>query len=414
LFIGLFLCGAGFQGFAQDVLPFDDAIKDVLNYMTDRISAGSTVAILNFQSDYSNLSEYIIDDITSGMVNTDRYTVVDRRSLEILAQEMAFQLSGEVSDETALAIGRRVGAQVVISGAISDLGEFYRLRVQAIEVETARIQGSRNLTIQPNRLLATLTGKPWTAPGEPVTTKPVITEPVTTKPIITEPDKTAPASTGTTETETPASVTNRFYLGLRGGCSLDFFQPNTDFWGPDAYIDPKQTDGYFRGTAAIQASIQIFKFLAIQTEAVFSFPPRDTSPKVYFFPSENNPTWDEDGRFSQPSLLLPVLAKFTFRPGVFLLAGFGGVYFTVPLGPMTFEIYDNKFEYNSNAPMGFIAGGNIGINLGLGTFFLDIRYAGDFTFYEVKGDWGSRAIYKQGKVVFSAGIEFGIGVVKEE
>ena len=29
------------------------------------------------------------------------------------------------------------------------------------------------------------------------------------------------------------------------------------------------------------------------------------------------------------ALMLPVLAKFTFRPGRFLFAGFGGVYFTI-------------------------------------------------------------------------------------
>jgi TolB-like protein len=125
----LLLFRAGFLCFAQEALPFNDALKDVLRYLTDRVSAGSTVAVLSFQSGYPNLSEYVIDDIIAGLVDTDRYTVVDRRSLEILAQEMAFQLSGEVSDETALAIGKRLGAQTVISGAVTYLGEFYRLRV---------------------------------------------------------------------------------------------------------------------------------------------------------------------------------------------------------------------------------------------------------------------------------------------
>ncbi|MDR1247807.1 MAG: penicillin-binding protein activator LpoB [Treponema sp.] len=105
----LLLFGFGLSCFAQDALPFNDALKEVLTYLTGRTPFRSTVAVLGFQSDYPNLSEYIIDDITASLVDTDRYTVVDRRSLELLAQEMAFQLSGEVSDETALAIGRRLG-----------------------------------------------------------------------------------------------------------------------------------------------------------------------------------------------------------------------------------------------------------------------------------------------------------------
>ena len=59
--------------------------------------------------------------------------------------------------------------------------------------------------------------------------------------------------------------------------------------------------------------------------------------------------------------------------------------------------------------MGFIAGGNIGIKLGPGTLFADVRYAGDFNDIEVRGDWGSRAVYKRGMAFYSLGYEFGIG-----
>jgi hypothetical protein len=116
--------------------------------------------------------------------------------------------------------------------------------------------------------------------------------------------------------------------------------------------------------------------------------------------------------------MLPVLAKYTFRPRTFLLAGFGGLYFTIPLKPMIYEGEKDKngdrmqFEYDFNGPVGFIVGGNAGIKLGPGTLFLDIRYAGDITDFEVKGDWGSRAIYKRSLVVFSMGYEFGFGSVK--
>jgi TolB-like protein len=380
-FIALLLFGAGFRCFAQNTLPFDDALKNVLTYLTGRMPSGSTVAVLSFQSDHPDLSEYIIDDITSGLVNTDLYTVVDRRSLELLAQEMAFQLSGEVSDETALAIGKRLGAQMVISGAITYLGDFYRLRVQAIEVETARIQGSQIVAIQPNRMLATLTGNTWTGPAEPA---------------IAEPEKTAPASAPVRPTRTPAS-TNRFYLGLRAGLSAHLYYPNPEFWGY-LYEEGEMSEPSFSMEASAQISLQLANFFALQVEAVLMA--ADDTFTIDFGDSYT---------FSYSAMMLPVLGKFTFRPGSLLLAGFGGIYFTLPFTAMTLVVDDWEYSYNFNPPMGWIVGGNIGVKAGPGTLFLDLRYAGDFNDMELTGDWGPRAVYKRSLIVISLGYEFGLG-----
>jgi TolB-like protein len=389
VFILLFLFGAEFRCFAQDAISFNDALRNILSYLTGRISAGSTVAVLNFQSDYPNLSEYVIDDIISGLVNTDLFTVVDRRSLELLEQEMAFQLSGEVSDETALAIGKKLGAQMVISGAVSYLGEFYRLRVQAIEVETARIQGSQTATIRPDRLLATLTGNPWTGPVEPE----YIAVEEEAVPVIAETDETAPAPARTQQAPARASNTKIFYLGLRGGFSLQMHQPNGEFLHGHSYA----WETSFSWEASAQMSLQAFSFLAVQAEAVFF---KDTFP----FELEAIPV-----TFSYYAMMLPILGKITFRPGIFLFAGFGGVYFTVPLSAMTFDYDGTEYLYNFTAPMGFIGGGNFGVKLGPGTLFLDIRYAGDFEDTVLQGDWGSRAVYKRSLVTWSLGYEFGFG-----
>jgi hypothetical protein len=71
---------------------------------------------------------------------------------------MEYQLSGEVNDETAQSIGQKLGAQTIISGSITALGDIYRLRVQALSVETARIQGMQNIDVIPDSRLSILTG----------------------------------------------------------------------------------------------------------------------------------------------------------------------------------------------------------------------------------------------------------------
>jgi hypothetical protein len=55
---------------------------------------------------------------------------------------MDFQMSGEVSDESAQAIGRKLGAEYIISGSLANTGGIYRFRINTINVESAGIAAS--------------------------------------------------------------------------------------------------------------------------------------------------------------------------------------------------------------------------------------------------------------------------------
>ena len=81
------------------------------------------IAFINIQSSSEALSDFIIDDLTANAVNDRIFTVVDRRQLDIIREEQDLQLSGDVDDATALSIGRFLGAQTIVSGWISSLGD---------------------------------------------------------------------------------------------------------------------------------------------------------------------------------------------------------------------------------------------------------------------------------------------------
>jgi TolB-like protein len=151
--------------FAQNALPLDTALSNSTDYLNKRIPAQSKVVILNFTSNWAALSEYIIEELTGYIVNEGSLTVVDRRNMEAIRQEMDFQLSGEVSDETAQSIGQKLGAQTIISGSITAIGNTYRLRIRAIAVKTAQIQGMHNIDVVQDSRLAALTGTAYTAPS---------------------------------------------------------------------------------------------------------------------------------------------------------------------------------------------------------------------------------------------------------
>jgi TolB-like protein len=152
----LFVMGT-IPAFAQrETVILDTAINQSMTYLAGRLTRGAKVVVLNFDAPTGELSDYVIEELTAYIVNDGSLAVVDRRNLELLQQEMNFQMSGEVSDATAQAIGRKLGAQIIISGSITRLSDNYRMRIQAIEVETAQILGVQTVTVEPDATLAAL------------------------------------------------------------------------------------------------------------------------------------------------------------------------------------------------------------------------------------------------------------------
>jgi TolB-like protein len=165
----IFLCALLFIPafvFSQAV-SLDTALRNSTTYLNGRLRGGSKVVVLNFTSNWIQLSEYIIDELIGYIVNDGTLTVVDRNNLETIRNELNFQLSGDVSDETASSIGKMLGAQAIISGSISAIGSSYRLRIRTISVETAQILGMQNVdVIQDSRIAAlTSTGYAVTVPS---------------------------------------------------------------------------------------------------------------------------------------------------------------------------------------------------------------------------------------------------------
>ena len=134
----------------------DMAIRDASDYLNDNIPKGSKVAILNIQSDYNNLSEYIIEELIANAVNDKSFTVVDRAQLETIRMELKFQVSGEVSDASALEIGKFLGAQTIVTGAISELADRHRMRIRALDVKTTQVQGQYNRNVNTSKTLTAL------------------------------------------------------------------------------------------------------------------------------------------------------------------------------------------------------------------------------------------------------------------
>jgi TolB-like protein len=156
--IAFLLCLTGFAAFAQNV-SLDEAIQSVASEISQRLPQGSKVAVLSFTSESDRLSRYVIDELNNGVVNEGKLVVVDRQQMDLIMQEMEFQVSGLVSDESAQSIGRMLGAQYIVSGSMELIAGSWRFRTRALAVENATIAYSGSRDVVNDRIITSLAGK---------------------------------------------------------------------------------------------------------------------------------------------------------------------------------------------------------------------------------------------------------------
>ena len=134
----------------------EEALLQTAKQFSSSIKSGTTIAIVGLSSPTKELSDFMLDEITIGIVRERKLTVANRANLEAIKTEMNFQLSGEVSDASIQKIGAMVGANVVIHGNLVPLGKKYNLTIQALDVTSATVLDMNRVFIEPNDTISSL------------------------------------------------------------------------------------------------------------------------------------------------------------------------------------------------------------------------------------------------------------------
>lgn len=137
----------------------DSTISAISKTVVSSAPENAIIAILDFSSENKKLGEYIRDQLAADIIETGNLRLVTRNHLDLLEKESYYQLSGYVSDETALSICEKLGAQALVFGQIEEFGKNYRLQVKMIEVETAVYRLFRNYTVSKDKTIKQLTGE---------------------------------------------------------------------------------------------------------------------------------------------------------------------------------------------------------------------------------------------------------------
>jgi TolB-like protein len=185
-------CGSSPKAGADQL---DVAIRETSDYLNSNVTRGNKLAFINIQSTSPALSEYIIEELIANTVNDRIFSVVDRQQLDTIRAEQNFQMSGEVDDSSAQELGRLLGAQTIVTGTVTKVGDNYRLRVRALSVQSAQIEGQFNKNIANSPTLNTLVQsssagsqtattvqtRPTTTTQPSTPAAPAVTQPATTR-----------------------------------------------------------------------------------------------------------------------------------------------------------------------------------------------------------------------------------------
>jgi TolB-like protein len=120
-----------------DVLP-----PGALTYDPSRVTQVGTrlaIAVLPFtaKGESEQLAEMATDKMVTRLVNLRRFKVIERAALEKIMTEQQFQTSFMVDEQTAVKVGKVVGADAIVLGSINLVNGMTKVNTRVIDTETS-------------------------------------------------------------------------------------------------------------------------------------------------------------------------------------------------------------------------------------------------------------------------------------
>ncbi len=128
-----------------------DELQDMANNLVQE-KAGSkkpTFAFLPLATDYKNalVEDYVVDALIEAMFNTGKIKIIERARLDSILEELMFQQTDLVNEDTAKSIGLIASADFVCYGTLKDLGDSFIVNARVVDVETGELCAISRATI---------------------------------------------------------------------------------------------------------------------------------------------------------------------------------------------------------------------------------------------------------------------------
>jgi TolB-like protein len=102
------------------------------------------IAVLDFQmqgeqTNSKDMGKIVAEWLITGLVETGRFDVIERRLLEKLLEEQKLGVTGAIDPNSAAQLGKILGVRIIVSGTVTSLEGYTEINARLINVDSASI-----------------------------------------------------------------------------------------------------------------------------------------------------------------------------------------------------------------------------------------------------------------------------------
>src|SRR5512137_2610605 len=109
------------------------------------------IAVLDFQmqgeeSSSKDMGKIVAEWLITGLVETGRFDVIERRLLEKLLEEQKLGATGAIDPSSAAQLGKILGVKTIVSGTVTSVEGYTEINARLINVDTASIVAAEKVS----------------------------------------------------------------------------------------------------------------------------------------------------------------------------------------------------------------------------------------------------------------------------
>jgi hypothetical protein len=147
-------CGSAPEAAAEAPAPkapgLEGAIQEIAEYFSQTLPRDASLAMVGIDAQTMRQSRYITEELRGALQRSGKFRFVERENLGRIMDELDFQSSGLVDDESIAGLGHLAGAETLIYGSASPLGQDWRLTIYASQVRSGEsLQQTKTVSFPP-------------------------------------------------------------------------------------------------------------------------------------------------------------------------------------------------------------------------------------------------------------------------
>lgn len=136
-FLLILMCPLSVQSQREFDVRIEIISAQITRQMTDYQKMKiAVVPFSNLQDSVTDIGRFISEELTTRLLRTGKFRVIERKLIHKVIEEHKLQLEGFIDPDTATELGKLLAVDAIVSGTITDLGQRLRINARLIETET--------------------------------------------------------------------------------------------------------------------------------------------------------------------------------------------------------------------------------------------------------------------------------------